>query len=518
MKKVFIILSVLAAAMATGAWAQSHAADQNQALFLPKFFAPAFEVDGKRLHLKTKHEKNEEQRSDYVTEDQSVALSIVNAECRRTDCMSRFHAALWALNAEMKDTGGDFRDFSLRDAHAESRRGNTRTYFFAFWLPSSIQIWAYAVSEDHAQGVAKKYGLLRSLVNRQRYHLAKAAGNVTLGAWSAEALEHAHDLLLQGKKSEALAVMQEVVTTSPNNLDAHLDLSRNTEDGARAKESARIVFENAENRELLDKAAKILGKPRPKFEDLPLLRKNETGLQLILIPLPPVNLWLLKDVAEAYSKMTGVTVKIRRLQEAWTLSAPDRISHQRVVQKALKTLTGRNLDFTGWGKTRYLEELERAVDTKSPLERYRARELIEKVDQDPGQYLANPYLAALIRIIGRYRSTDRRTMYVGITSANIYAGNNNYLFSYGTPFEGASILSYAVLRARGSAEPQSRRRLVERTAKELVPASLKQLGIRRSTDPRDPYSYANSVRRVDQKTLILSRSVKEALGNLHNNP
>jgi hypothetical protein len=62
----------------------------------------------------------------------------------------------------------------------------------------------------------------------------------------------------------------------------------------------------------------------------------------------------------------------------------------------------------------------------------------------------------------------------------------------------------------------SRPRLVERIAKELVPASLKQLGIPRSTDPSCPYSYSSGVERLDQKTLVLSEEVVKALEKLRN--
>ena len=58
---------------------------------------------------------------------------------------------------------------------------------------------------------------------------------------------------------------------------------------------------------------------------------------------------------------------------------------------------------------------------------------------------------------------------------------------------------------------ESRRRLVERIAKELVPVSLMQLGIPQSADPTCPHSYASGVERLDEKTLTLSDEVEEAL-------
>ena len=58
---------------------------------------------------------------------------------------------------------------------------------------------------------------------------------------------------------------------------------------------------------------------------------------------------------------------------------------------------------------------------------------------------------------------------------------------------------------------ESRKRLVKRLTKEMVPASLKQLGIPRPSDPTDPYSYSNGVQRMDEKTLTLSEPTRRAL-------
>ncbi len=105
-------------------------------------------------------------------------------------------------------------------------------------------------------------------------------------------------------------------------------------------------------------------------------------------------------------------------------------------------------------------------------------------------------------------------MYVGVTEANIYDGDSNYVFSLFTSRKGAgaSILSYSMMLAKTLGEPyQSRKRLSERIAKELVPASLKALAIPRPGDPSDPYSYSDGVARLDQKTLVLSPAVKAAL-------
>ena len=109
-------------------------------------------------------------------------------------------------------------------------------------------------------------------------------------------------------------------------------------------------------------------------------------------------------------------------------------------------------------------------------------------------------------------------MYVGITEIDIFSGDANFIFSYHGAWKRsqASILSYAWMLAKSNKEYQSRKRLVGRIAKELVPASLKSLGIPRSIDPSCPYSYAGGVRRLDEKTFGLSEQVIEAIKKYKN--
>jgi hypothetical protein len=54
-----------------------------------------------------------------------------------------------------------------------------------------------------------------------------------------------------------------------------------------------------------------------------------------------------------------------------------------------------------------------------------------------------------------------------------------------------------------SEEYESWPKLSERIAKELVPASLKTLGILRSTNPKCTYLYSSGVKRLDQKGPVL---------------
>lgn len=124
----------------------------------------------------------------------------------------------------------------------------------------------------------------------------------------------------------------------------------------------------------------------------------------------------------------------------------------------------------------------------------------------------------LSQAIDPYFSKDPNTMVVGITELDIFSGETNFVFSVygGLNSSPVSIMSYAKMRAKLTGENQYRKRLTERAAKELVPASLKRLNISRSMDPSCPYSYSSGLQRLEEKTLNLSEPVKKEIERIKN--
>ena len=485
--------------------------------FLPRYYSPAFAVGSKKLALVNQTEANGVDGAVYSTEDETLALNVENIKCDTPRCNAILNNILIHLNTTIKSNSGRFVEISGSEAHAEVVENKVNRRVFIYVLPSSVQIWTYSILETGSDQIAPKFELIHRFANKQRYEEALSAGNVEMGHWRARIHEYATQLLENGKKAEGLTVLKNLLVTSPYDYEAHIDFIGNTDDSAAATNSAKIVFKNAEDRKLIEQAEKYLGKDIANLDSIPLLDANKTGLQLILVPLPPCNPWLLEEAATTFQQITAVPVKIRRLKEDWKWASAERISRERIIQGMLVRLKGANIDFTGWTKDRYIKEMRKAVETEDALSKYHVNDLINKIADEPGQYFVNPYLDRFCDILTAYRSADNRTMYVGITETNIYSGDNNYVFSLGTT-EGksrVSILSYYMMLSKTLVEEyECRQRLTERIAKEHVPASLKQLGIPRSTDPTCPYSYSSGVSRLDQKTLRLSEQVKEALDKL----
>jgi len=129
-----------------------------------------------------------------------------------------------------------------------------------------------------------------------------------------------------------------------------------------------------------------------------------------------------------------------------------------------------------------LASLTNALKSEDALSRYWGQDLLAKISAEPGQYRADSYVEKLDRLLKPHQSKDARTMYVGITEANIYGGDNNFVFSVSTtnPQSHVGLMSYYMMQG----------------------------------NPACPYSYSSGVERLDQKTLNLSDEVKQVLNKL----
>ncbi|MDD5705034.1 MAG: hypothetical protein PHR35_03855 [Kiritimatiellae bacterium] len=513
MKKITCGIIILAAMAAT----RVSAAEPRLPSFLPAYYAPAFRSGGKALNLISQGETNGVTQYVYSTADKDLALSVENILGDKPKCDAVLNNILGHLDQIITSNKGSFVEITTTEACAEVALTNAAQTIMTFMLPSSVHIWTFSRNPADREPLTADFKTIRGWANRQRYEEALQAGNVSMGHWQKCIHDYAKVLLESGRKDDALIVLKNLLATAPFDYKAHLELMENTPDATSASNSAKAVFKNAETRDQITKAASFLGVESRTIELLTPLSTNEAGLQVILIPLPPCNSWLLDESAKVFERIIEVPVKIRRLNEVWLWGTPERIFRQRDIQGILVRLTKENIEFTNWSNDRYINTLNDAVKSEDALSRYWVRDLAEQVKKEPGQYFVDPYLDRLCTTLKSYRSKDNRTMYVAITEANIYSGDNNYVFSLGrTDQESpASIMSYYMMLGSTLHETyDSRQRLVERIAKELVPASLKQLGIPRSTDPTCPYSYSSGVDRLDQKTLMLSDEVKEALNKL----
>lgn len=492
------------------AWAQ---ADAGPPVDLPDYFAGAIEIGGRKLVLAGRDSKEGLASERYASGDGVLNLLVERAACDDVRCPVMLDNARNYLNEVMATTGGRFRAATASEIRTENVENGVTNATFVFRLAASLQFWTVQTPLPAMLDADDYFERLGAMVDRLRYEEARAESNTAVGRWGPQIHQHARRLLRAGATEAAVEVLATLLPSAPANYEAQIDFATHSKDKAAARASADAVLSGAEDGVLYAAAQRVLGQKSALPEQLPLLEKGLTGLQLVLIPLAPCDLPLLEAAARTYETITAVPTRIRRLPVAWTLGLADRVPDQKRLQQTVIQARGQT-DFTGWTRERYASEVLSSLGSLDPLRRHFVEQHLQRLAGQPGQFDAGPRLDRLSEALAPYRTADNRVMFVGVTAAGLYLGNSNYVFSGHVmpPTGGVSILSYEVMTAKALGAPfESRRRLVERMAKELVPASLKSLAIPRAADPTDPYSYSDSVERLDQKTLVLSPPVKQAL-------
>jgi predicted Zn-dependent protease len=304
-----------------------------------------------------------------------------------------------------------------------------------------------------------------------------------------------------------------LLESSPFDFRAHLDFAKNAPDPGAARNSARVVLANAETGPLREEAAKLLGADHASASQPPLVERDAVGLQVVIVPLNRADIGLLSEAAALFQTITEIPAQIRRLPTELRFENPERQRGAADIRAAIVNKYGPT-DFSGWTAREYEEALSKDVPDLSAYARSALRFRLARMEQEPGQFDASVYLDKFCALLAPVRARDPKVIYVGVTDADIFAGDANYLFSFRGWQEQdfCSIASYAMMTARRAGDShESRKRLVQRLAKELVPASLGGLKIPRATDPSDPYSYADGIRRLDEKSLELSQPTRDAI-------
>jgi hypothetical protein len=487
--------------------------------FLPSYYADALTAGGEDMQFVSQGEKDGIKRATYRRADGKVVDNINWLPCMRSQCDGLFTQNFQRFDIGITSDGGYFREASPVRFAAERKSPSARQIVIMAKLPEAIVSWTRASVVDSGKttdqhGATAFITTVDSVLNRHRYEQAQGLNNVEVGHWAPSIHRHAQDLLAHGRTAEAIRVLKQVIAWSPFNFEAQLEFAEHTNDKTAARDSAQTVWANAESQALIARAARLLDKTPPDLASVPALNGTYRGLRVVLVPLPPCDVRLVTQTARLFESSFDIPVTMGRLPGTWRWNPPERLYQQVGMQRMIQQATPSVVDFSGWTRERFAKEL-RAVASKGPaLGRFQVERYLDETMDKPGQHDVGPHIGRLIDALQPYRSVDRRTMIVGVTGADIYTGTANYVFSGGGSVNGyaASILSYNRMMAETLGEPhESRKRLVERLTKELVPASLKLLDIPRPADPTDPYSYSNGVQRLNEKTLTLSEPTRKAL-------
>jgi len=502
-------------------WLGFAAGSVAQPAFLPGYFAPAFTIDGSALRQTGMEEKDGITRVFYASADGALKLTVDHRGCDPARCAQMFENGVSFLNATASRRRGRFRLVTEIDLISEWREGAVREENFVFRLPGAVTAWILVDARPQSGGADLYDGILRGLIDRLRAEQLAIGPADEIAAWARPMSVYARRLLARGDRVAARILLRRLAEATTLEPAARMDLAEAEDNLEAARAAARIVLETTEDSSLAEGAARLLGISLPGIDGLPVLRPGARGLQLVLVPLPPCDIRLLADAAGMFERITDIPVSIARLATAWTFLVPDRFFGQpEVEQDILKRRRVKKIDFSGWDRARFAEELRTVAAYEDAGTRYLYTAGADAVADRPRQYRAKPYLEDFFRLLAGVRGDDSRVMYVGVTEANFYEDSKNFVFSQiREGKEPAGLLSYAMMLARTVEEPgESRARLIERLAKEMVFVALSEIGIPPAEDLTDPHSSANSIERLDARTLTLSAPTRAAIAAIRGRP
>jgi predicted Zn-dependent protease len=288
-----------------------------------------------------------------------------------------------------------------------------------------------------------------------------------------------------------------------------------------AREKADLVFQYGETDDLIKRARKLLGKePLPTFDRMRSLPGSKHSV--VLVPFMQADVWLLVRIKEQLSAVLGIPVHIQSIETDYPPFSRDRrgstLNRMRKellediddywVAKALKDLDVIPDDLDDEAKL--LRVLKSLIDSDGPeavaeFEAY----LEESRGKDP-QWDADQLLEVLFRAVKPYRG--KNIAYLGITSADIYAEDYNFIF--GCASRRGGVVSYAQFTADFNDEVPNQDRLIKRTLMQCLQSIGNIHGVESCTDPTCARAYPNSLEEHDAKKGTLCSRCRSGFENI----
>ena len=342
---------------------------------------------------------------------------------------------------------------------------------------------------------------------------------VNAGKNAGRVFEAAHAVLESGQRDLALHYFERGLQLSPWRLEEQLAYAELLIKAERQKEAlsiAAMVDERAELDELCNHARRLLGKkpvPAPPAID----PKATSKPWVCLVRIGHVNQIVLSDTMQKLQEVLGIPVFLH--SDTAELGKPHRSAFGRWMKQEIMSkiawespqaqnflnsigATSKNDVNPSKLLDALTSDLRRAgrVDQANGLEENAA--FYRKHDQ---QWDASVFGNYGYRAAEGTPHLDQAIVF-GITEADLYMENNNYMFGSGLIGVRKGIASYARYRAEFFSEPPDRARLVSRMHKLLLSTIGSSLNVPRPTDPTSARAYPSSLAEHDAKSEYMSEA------------
>jgi len=337
--------------------------------------------------------------------------------------------------------------------------------------------------------------------------------------------------VMEGRHEEAVSLYEQGLRVDPRRLEYQLKLARLLQQTGHEEEAigkARVVYEYAEQEEQIAAARELLTElnaPPGNDGESERSSKSSDGVEIVIVPIGPVNVTLLAELKQALQQKLGIRFAIApysllpgeadRNQVdrylAKTIEAIKAGMPKKVYDELLREtgVTEESLCHPG-AKVRFIEAiLWHSGYPQSEIEAFR-KNLAEKF-RETHQYDAGRLLATLRRthaVVSRTHVVG----YFGVTEADIFSRDYNFLYGWGEP--GCALMSYHRYTAEFNGTAPNRPKLLERSLKQGISSTFFILGIPRCTSPACARAYPHTLIEHDQKTCELCPECKQTLARV----
>lgn len=344
--------------------------------------------------------------------------------------------------------------------------------------------------------------------------LDKARGDNIAAAKEVEVVfQAAEKLRKESEFKKARLYFEKGLELSPWNMDAQLSFAKTLlqlNETEKAKQSANLVLRTSERELLLKEAARITGVEFPvELQRLPDKRFEKTVI--CFVPIGPVQDWIITKAGHRLGDTLGV--EVYQYAETLLLPEPHRSYFKRWTENLKKDITWEHPWVIEQMKDIGISDVESA-DTNQVLELLARIEVVQG-GEDPRPRFQDMICSAkerdqqwdaavLIDDLTQQIRRKRGVLYVGVTEADMFTNNNNYLFGLARTGGGVALISYCRYQAWFHRERENQNRLLDRVHKQLLSSSGFALGIPRPKDPRSARSYPNGLNDHDLKGTWLA--------------
>lgn len=330
-----------------------------------------------------------------------------------------------------------------------------------------------------------------------------------------EVFRWADTLRQEGQSAESLKFVEAGLRLAPFRMDQQIvaaELLLISLQTNAAREHASIVWQRAESDELLSAAAGVLG--LPTITNPPATTWPERGPAIGLVPLGPVDLWLLRALQTDLGKVLQVSVVI--LPAITNLPTADRPPGHLLAEQWRKRFRDYPHDPVLVAKGRKLqlnpqsipsnEDVFRLVSAvlESEDRRTKGTNLVADFERDyaalnrlGAQWRAEPLLELLASAHPEVHKPGRALL--GVTRNDLFNGESRFVFGLGNSEKRSAVFSYRRFTASVNDTAPNSAKLLERARKQSLSSIGFALGIPRCSSPLCARAYPNSLDEFDAK-------------------